>query len=107
MDRAATCQVGYNDGSHEIAIWHISLMFAEYVAGMLRKKAEEGHCRQQKPCALTRELHLRMLARFKADLQALVKEIDDIETKEVPTWPPAQQHPAPRPPTGGPTTAGT
>jgi hypothetical protein len=108
MDRAASCQVGYNEGSHEISIWHIGLMFVEYVAGMLAKKAEEGHCRNhKKPCALTRELHLRMLARLKADLRALVKEIEDIENNEVPTWPAANPPPAPPAPTGGPTTAGT
>jgi hypothetical protein len=95
MDRAASCQVGYQEGHHEISIWHIGLMFAEYLAGMLAKKAEDGHCRShKKPCALTRELHLRMLARFKADLLALVKEIEDIETTEVPTWPAANPPPA-------------
>jgi hypothetical protein len=89
-DRQASCGVVYTEGHHEILIWHISLMFAEYVAGMLAKKAEDGHCRNhKKPCDLTRNLHLKMLARFKADLLALVKEIEDIETKEVLTWPPA------------------
>jgi len=109
MDCATSCQVRYNEGHHEISIWHISLMFAEYVAGMLAQKAEDGHCRNhKKPCALTRELHLRALARFKADLLALVKEIEDIEMKEVPTWPAANQPPAKQPLTSrGPTTMGT
>jgi hypothetical protein len=107
MDRAGTCQVGYAEGHHEILIWHIGLMFAEYVAGMLAKKAEDGHCRNhKKPCALTRELHLRMLGRLKADLLALVKEIEDIENNEVPTWPAANPPPTSPAPTGGPTTAG-
>jgi hypothetical protein len=39
-----------------------------------------------------------MLARLKADLRALVKEIEDIENKEAPTWPAANPAPpAPRP----------
>src|SRR4051794_1213388 len=58
-DRAASCAVEYGEGHHEILIWHVALMFAEYVAGMLALKGEHGHCRSHpKPCALTRELHL-------------------------------------------------
>ena len=108
-DRFASCGVHYTAGHHEISIWHISLMFAEYVAGMLAKKAEDGHCRtHQKPCDLTRELHLRMLGRFKADLLALVKEIEGLEQASA-GWPAANQPPAPpAPPTsGGPITTGT
>ncbi len=108
-DRAASCGVEYTEGHHEILIWHTGLMYVEYVAGMLAKKAEDGHCRShKKPCALTRELHLRMLARLKTDLLSLVKEIEDIENNGVPTWPAANPPtPPPAPPAGGPTTTGT
>ena len=89
MDRAASCSVGYKEGHHEILIWHIGLMFVEYVAGMLAKKAEDGHCRNHvKPCGLTRQTHLRMLGRFKDDLLAVVNEIESIE-KESLNWPPS------------------
>jgi hypothetical protein len=80
-------------------------MFAEYVAGVFKDKAKDGHCyNHSKPCADSREFHLNILRRFKADLEALVKEIGDIDP-EATTWPPAP--PPPAPPSGGPTTTGT
>src|SRR5947209_7412170 len=79
-DLAASCRVEYGPSHHEICIWHIGLMFVEYVAGLLELKAKDGHCRNHpKPCGLTRELHLRMLGRFKADLLKLVDEMTAIE----------------------------
>src|ERR1700687_6166534 len=90
--------------SHELIFWHISLMFVEYIAGVFKDKAKDGHCyAHQKPCADSRKFHLDILRRYKGCLEALVKEIEEIETKEAPTWPPA----TPAHPTGGPTTAGT
>jgi hypothetical protein len=92
--------VDYGEGHHEILMWHISLMFAEYVAGMLELKAKDGHCRSHpKPCALTRELHLKMLRRFKADLEALICEIDGVDNASA-TWPPAGQPPGGQPMAG-------
>jgi hypothetical protein len=93
-DCAASCDVDYAEGHHEIVIWHISLKFAEYVAGMLELKAKDGHFRShQKPCALTRDLHRKTLRRFKADLEGLIREIDNAD-KASTIWPPVGQPPA-------------
>ena len=95
--------------SHELIFGHISLMFVEYIAGVFKDKAKDGHCyAHQKPCADSRAFHLDILRRYKGCLEALVKVIEDIETKEAPTWPAANPPLAqPAPPTGGAATTGT
>src|SRR5438552_1191910 len=42
-DKGDRC-LAYTFRSHELEMWHIGLMFVEYVAALLLKKAEEGHC---------------------------------------------------------------
>jgi hypothetical protein len=81
----------------------------EYIVGVFKDKAKDGHCyAQPKPCDDSRRFHLDILRRYKGCLEALVKEIEEIATKEAPTWPPAMKPPAPPAPlTGGPTMAGT
>ena len=65
-------------------------MFVEYIAGVFKDKAKDGHCyAHQKPCTDSRAFHLDILRRYKGCLEALVKVIEDIETKEAPTWPAA------------------
>jgi hypothetical protein len=74
----------YYDGrNHEIELWHIGLMFAEYVARLLLTKAGEGHCyaenRTNTVCSFSRDMHLKMLAALKEDLRNLADEIDALE----------------------------
>jgi hypothetical protein len=75
------CQVGYavtpREQSNELVFWHLSLMFVEYVAGMLSDKAGK-HCRNglhPKPCPESEELHHQMLRRLIDDLERLTNEI--------------------------------
>jgi len=65
----------------EIAIWQISLMFVEYLAGMLREKAEK-HCYDKemnqshgRPCPNSKKVHLEMLKRYADDLEKLLNQI--------------------------------
>ena len=74
------CGLGYNEGSHEIQMWHFSFMFAEYFSGLIELKAREGHCYRHKPCPDGRRLHREMLRRYRMDLQALVVEIETLES---------------------------
>lgn len=75
------CQVGYavtdKGASNELVFWEVSLMFVEYVAGMLADKAGK-HCRNglhPKPCAESAELHYEMLRKYIDDLERLTNEI--------------------------------
>jgi hypothetical protein len=95
-DCVNTCNgTGYDHQNHEIIFWHVGLMLAEYVAGLIADKAKEGHChargKTNSVCSRGRALHLKMLARFKNDLRLLIKEIEDLE-KEEPNWPKADAH---------------
>jgi hypothetical protein len=78
----APCRVQYDSHKPELQMWFFGIMLCEYVAGLLAKKVEEGHCNEHrkqpdlKPCPKTRPAHLNMLKAFRADLAALVSEID-------------------------------
>jgi hypothetical protein len=77
------CGTGYNSHNPELQMWFFGIMLCEYVAGLLADKTEKGHCNQHRkkpeltPCQKTRRMHLDMLKVFRADLSALVEEIDE------------------------------
>jgi hypothetical protein len=79
--REGACSLGYNGSSpkppNELAIWQLSLMFVEYVAGMLADKAGKDcyNPLHSKPCERSCELHFQMLRRFLEDLEKLSSEI--------------------------------
>lgn len=91
--------LAYCGANHEVQTWHIGLMFIEYVAGLLLKKAEDGHCyaenRTNPVCEFSRAMHLRMLGELQEDLRKLADEIDRLRTQEEPTWTSASSHPTP------------
>jgi hypothetical protein len=86
--------------TQELAFWHIGLMIAEYVAGLIADKAKEGVCHADtKPdpvCDKARAMYKRMLARFKHDLGKLIEGIEQPEADE-PNWPQAGTHPPQQP----------
>jgi hypothetical protein len=65
----------------EIVIWQLSLLFGEYISCLLAQKAAEGHCKKpgDPPCKKMAQGHMKMLHRFKKDLQVLVDEISEVE----------------------------
>ena len=74
------CQIGYaitdKEASNELVFWEVSLMFVEYVAGMLADKAGK-HCRNElhpKPCPQA-QLHHDILRKYIDDLERLTNEI--------------------------------
>ena len=79
--------------SHELISWCLSLLLAEYTAGLLAQKAREGHCQIHRtepaliPCHIMAPEHMRMLGVFKDALKSLVAEIEQLE----------QQTPVPQP----------
>jgi len=85
--------------SQELYLWCLSLLLAEYTAGLLARKAAEGHCQQHRkapdfnPCPDMAKEHMRMLGAFKEALRALIDEIEQLE----------QQTPLPQPPAAVPT----
>src|SRR5262249_51864677 len=80
---APACGTGYDSHRSEIQMWLFARMLSEYVAGILAKKVEEGHCNEHRkepdltPCPKTRPMHLDMLRAFRNDLASLVSQIDD------------------------------
>ncbi len=77
--REPDCSLEYSvsRASNELAFWQVSLMFVEYVAGMLADKAGKD-CHNplhSRPCEQSRELHFQMLRRFLEDLEKLSNEI--------------------------------
>jgi hypothetical protein len=78
----APCRAEYDSHKPELQMWFFGIMLCEYVAGLLAKKVKEGHCNEHRkepdlqPCLKTRPAHLDMLKAFRADLAALVSEID-------------------------------
>jgi hypothetical protein len=70
-----------NQWSHLIVPWQLSLLLAEYTAGMLAQKAAEGHCQTPAhvPCSEMTKGHMKMLSKFKKELQRLVNEICEVE----------------------------
>ncbi|MBI1917022.1 MAG: hypothetical protein HYS12_20120 [Planctomycetes bacterium] len=79
--REPGCSLEYSvsdaKASNELAFWQVSLMFVEYVAGMLADKAGKD-CHNplhSKPCEQSRELHLQMLRAFFDDLEKLSNEM--------------------------------
>lgn len=84
--------------SQELLSWCLSLLLAEYTAGLLARKAEQGHCLQHrkapdfKPCPDMVQEHMRMLSAFKEALRTLIKEIEQLE----------QQTPLPQSPAAAP-----
>ncbi len=89
----------YGPCNHESEIWHVGLMFVEYVARLLLNKARIGHCyaqnRTNPVCSFSRDMHLKMLKAIRNDLCKLAKEIEDLENAEKATWPKADPHPTP------------
>jgi hypothetical protein len=95
-DCCNTCNgLRYYHECHEIRMWYVGLMFAEYVAGLIADKAKIGHCHAKKKinrhCSMGRALHLKMLARFKQDLAEVIQQITELE-KDEPNWPKAESH---------------
>jgi hypothetical protein len=95
------CQTWYGVNAQgvpnqEIASWFLSILLAEYTAGLLAQKVEEGHCREHrkkpdfKPCIDMAKEHLRMLGLFKEDLKKLVQEVEELERRTQLPQPPAQ-----------------
>ncbi len=80
--KAGNCKTNYDGGNLEPVLWQLSLMLGEYIAGILEQKAKDGHCKfdpaKPKPCPVGRTFHLTMLGQFKADLEDLCKQIEDI-----------------------------
>jgi hypothetical protein len=79
----AECETGYDSHRPELQMWFFGIMLSEYVAGLLASKIEEGHCNKHRkepmltPCPKTRGTHLEMLRSFRADLAALVSEVEE------------------------------
>jgi hypothetical protein len=79
----ATCY-GANaaETSNEMLAWCLGLMLAEWLAGLLVQKVEEGHCRQHRvaprfdPCPTMAAEHKRMLEKFAEAVRSLEKDID-------------------------------
>src|SRR5207249_4380083 len=73
--------IRYGAGSQEIDAWEMSVLLAEYAAGMLAQKAAEGHCPKEAPCSKSSKEHLQMLEDFKLCVQELVRQVDDLSGK--------------------------
>ena len=97
------CGTTYGAGpgwcSQEMAAWGLSLLFAEYLAGLLAEKVEDGHCQTHRkppdfePCPEMAKEHKRMLGDFRKALEELAQEIAVLESGlKVP-----QPLPTPRP----------
>jgi len=71
----------YGVGSQEITAWEMSVLLAEYTAGVLAQKAAEGHCPKEAPCAKASKEFLRMLEDYRGRLNGLVAEIDALLVK--------------------------
>jgi hypothetical protein len=69
--------------NHEIDVWNLSLMYAQYLAGLLALKAAEGHCQTKAhiPCKEMANSHMYMFNAFKSSLEALVKEMGELEQR--------------------------
>jgi hypothetical protein len=63
--------------ANEVAIWEVSLMFVEYVAGMLADKAGKDchNPTHTKLCEKSRDFHHEMLRKYVDDLERLTNEI--------------------------------
>jgi len=77
-------QTTYVPGDHhEMQVWYISLMLAEYLADLLGRKVRDGHCNAQGPghvpCATMRAEHLRMLQEYRQALEKLVEDVKKLE----------------------------
>ena len=72
---AAAHRVEYAELHHEIQMWHFTLMFIEYVAGLLVQKAENNHCYIHRPCPETKKLHLDMARDFKKAIEDLLRDV--------------------------------
>jgi hypothetical protein len=74
------CETGYLPGvHHELEVWHVSLMLAEYLAWLIGEKVKDGHCKHHKPCSEMRKEHKRMLRTYKETLEKLAGEIGALE----------------------------
>jgi hypothetical protein len=76
-------QTTYGLGSHEMQIWYVSMMLAEYLAESLARRVREGRCNQDGaghvPCAVMKAEHFRMLQDYRKSLEKLVDEIKNLE----------------------------
>jgi hypothetical protein len=79
------CETGYSPETpnHEIDVWNLSLMYAQYLAGLLALKAAEGHCQTMShlPCKTMANAHMYMFNAFKSSLESLVKEMSELEQR--------------------------
>jgi hypothetical protein len=67
--------------THEIEVWHIGILFLEYVFGLIAQKATEGQCHNHpKPCPQGKEFHREVVTHLKEDLKLLLGEIERLET---------------------------
>jgi hypothetical protein len=81
------CEMGYDPDDprspdlwgREMVFWQLSLLLGEYMAGLLAQKAAEGHCNKHRPCPKMAKNHMDMLDALKADLQGLVRQIDEVQ----------------------------
>jgi hypothetical protein len=70
---------------HELQTWFLAILLAEYTAGILAQKAEEGHCQKHrippdlKGCPVMAVEHRRMLLAFRDSLQQIVDDISTLE----------------------------
>jgi hypothetical protein len=73
--------IGYGVQNQEIAAWEMSILLAEYAAGLIALKAAEGHCTTNAPCKESSAEHLEMLEDVRTALAGLVAEVDDYIAK--------------------------
>ncbi len=67
--------------SHEMQVWHVSLMLAEYLADLLGRKVKDGHCGApgHAPCATMRAEHRFMFEQYRKALEKLVDDVSQLE----------------------------
>lgn len=77
------CNERYDKDCSEVHMWFFGLMLCEYVAGLLGKKAKEGHCKEHRKepelsrCPTMMKKHLEMLEGFRNALNGLVEETNE------------------------------
>lgn len=94
------CRTGYGIDAKgnvnlELETWFLSLLLAEYTAGILAEKIKQGHCNNHRvapaynPCIPMATEHKRMLAAFRDAVKNLYDEISALEkATSVPPPPP-------------------
>jgi hypothetical protein len=69
--------------AHEMKAWYVSLMLVEYVAVLLFKKVQDGHCNAEghPPCDEMRAEHRRMFKEYRSALETLLSEVRELEAQ--------------------------